>query len=382
LAGIQLTDDLGIPDRFVFPSGSQVAGFGQVLVRCQTPSRIDESDGQIAAPPTPYHAFFGLNRNGGSLFLLGSKSLNTPILDQIHYGILPADVTLARVPDATGPWVLSHPTPLFPNQPAELSTATSLRINEWMANPASGNDWFELYNPDPLPVDLSRWTLSDDPANPAKHPIAPLSFIAGKSHLQFHADDQPDQGPHHVRFQLSARGEFIGLYSPEGIEIDSVTFGSQLEGISQGRLPDGSVTVTRFTPEGTPGLPNWADSDADGQSDPWELDHGFSSENPDDALLDADSDGMNNRDEFRAGTDPREASDLLQLRLIKSHGDRLELEFRALAGHAYRIQVRDALEAPWRDLENVPPRGLPRRIRMRITPTDPFQYLRLVLLAP
>jgi hypothetical protein len=382
LAGIQLTDDLRIPDRFVFPSGSEVAGFGQVLVRCQAPSPIDESDGLAAAPPTPFQATFGLNRNGGSLFLLGSTSHNTPMLDQIHYGILPADFTLARFPDATGPWMLSQPTPLNANQPAELGNPSTLRLNEWMANPISGNDWFELYNPDSLPIDLSRFTLSDDPANPAKHPIAPLSFIAGKTHLQFHADDQPSQGPHHVRFQLSNRGEFIGLYSPDGIEIDSVSFGPQVEGISEGRLPDGSVNVARFTAEGTPGSSNWVDSDFDGQPDPWELDHGLSPENPGDALLDADQDGMSNRDEFRAGTDPVDGSDFLHLDLIRSDGDRVELEFRAHPGHAYRIQVRDALDAPWRDLESVPPRGLPRRIRMPITPTGPSQYLRLVLLPP
>lgn len=48
------------------------------------------------------------------------------------------------------------------------------------------------------------------------------------------------------------------------------------------------------------------DSDNDGMPDAWETLHGFLINNPADAVLDADSDGLSNRDEYRAGTNPRD----------------------------------------------------------------------------
>lgn len=50
-----------------------------------------------------------------------------------------------------------------------------------------------------------------------------------------------------------------------------------------------------------------ADADKDGIADEWETQHGFSPAAAVDALLDTDSDGVNNREEFVADTDPRAA---------------------------------------------------------------------------
>lgn len=47
------------------------------------------------------------------------------------------------------------------------------------------------------------------------------------------------------------------------------------------------------------------DTDKDGMPDAWETLHALQTDNAADATLDADSDGVNNRDEWRAGTDPR-----------------------------------------------------------------------------
>ncbi|WP_224371645.1 beta strand repeat-containing protein [Hyalangium versicolor] len=49
------------------------------------------------------------------------------------------------------------------------------------------------------------------------------------------------------------------------------------------------------------------DSDGDGMSDEWELEHGFDPNKPGDAMLDADGDKLLNVDEFEMGTDPRDA---------------------------------------------------------------------------
>jgi len=62
-----------------------------------------------------------------------------------------------------------------------LSDGSTLRINEWMAKGEADEEFIELYNPDPLPVDLSRWVLTDDPTiRGVTNRYLPIpSFIAG-----------------------------------------------------------------------------------------------------------------------------------------------------------------------------------------------------------
>src|SRR5690606_821479 len=49
------------------------------------------------------------------------------------------------------------------------------------------------------------------------------------------------------------------------------------------------------------------DRDGDGMPDDWETANGFNPDLASDALEDADSDGLINRDEYIAGTNPRDA---------------------------------------------------------------------------
>ena len=57
---------------------------------------------------------------------------------------------------------------------------------------------------------------------------------------------------YHLNFKLSRAGEYIGLYAPNGVVVDSVSFGLQYPDVSMGRKPDGSPDMYYFgepTPE-------------------------------------------------------------------------------------------------------------------------------------
>jgi hypothetical protein len=130
-----------------------------------------------------------------------------------------------------------------------------------MADPASGDDWFELYNRGTTPVDLSNLRLTDTYGNPDAYRIPALSFIGVDSNafIRFEADEPAEpRGPEHVNFKLSRNGDSIYLLATNnGTILDAVSFDVQQTGVSQGRLPDGSSSVVSFVETPTPGDSNF-----------------------------------------------------------------------------------------------------------------------------
>ncbi|MCK4394574.1 CotH kinase family protein, partial [Candidatus Bipolaricaulota bacterium] len=59
----------------------------------------------------------------------------------------------------------------------------------------------------------------------------------------------------HTNFKINKDGEFLGLYAPDGTEIDSGKFVSQVRDVSFGRQPDGGEGWCLFS-EPTPSAPN------------------------------------------------------------------------------------------------------------------------------
>lgn len=154
------------------------------------------------------------------------------------------------------------------------TSSLSIRINEIMAQNNSTladedgdfSDWIELYNPNSSAINLTGCFLSDDPQNPYKWqfpkfvlPAKAYAIIwtSGKNrkptnlvHYCFKKGSQI-----HTNFKLSANGEFIALYRPDGTLIDSLTFPNQVPDISMARFPNGSGPFL-YTQKPTPGAPN------------------------------------------------------------------------------------------------------------------------------
>ena len=119
-------------------------------------------------------------------------------------------------------------------------------------------DWIELHNPAATAADLSGWTLSDDPAQPAKWAFPAGTSIAAGARLVLAASGRnviapPPGGLLHTNFKLDDSGESVVLSSPAGA-VSTVTYPAQNAHHSYGISPvDGTL---RYLEQATPGTAN------------------------------------------------------------------------------------------------------------------------------
>ncbi len=340
-SGYSLTDDGDRPRKFVFPGGTRVSAGGYLLVWC---------DAATNAPDL--HAGFALDRDGEHLFLFDRQ---TNVLDAVSFGRQMADRTVGLADPGTRTWGLMMPTPGTANQKAALGSASQLIINEWLAHATTNSaDWVELHNRDlTLPVALTGLSLS---ANGTAFQIRSLSVVPPGGFARLWADERSGAG--HLDFKLPAEGGRIELHDESGQLIDRIEYADQAEGVSQGRLPDGSDHLVAL-PAPTPGQSNAGiatpDSDGDGLPDEWELAHGLNPRDSRDAVFDTDGDGLTNAEEFLSGTDPRRAASSMTLTAEREANGQIVLRFPAVEKKSYTLQYRESLiQGAWFKLRDFP----------------------------
>ncbi|MES2569307.1 MAG: lamin tail domain-containing protein [Verrucomicrobiota bacterium] len=238
IGGWSLSNDAALPNKYVIPAGTTVPANGYLVIWCDT---------DFLAPGL--HSGFGVG-SGGERVLLYQNGV---IRDVVAFGPQAPDLSVGRLVDGTGTWSLNVPSPGAANvAKTPLGSTATLKINEWAADPLSGSDWFELYNPDPNPVALGGLYLSDTAAALNNTQIPPLSFIGGEGFTRFVADGTTT-GFNNVNFSLKVTGESIFLSNSNAVTIiNSVTFGVQQPNISVGRFPNGAATPAGNPPAWTP----------------------------------------------------------------------------------------------------------------------------------
>ncbi|WCJ60368.1 lamin tail domain-containing protein [Fontisphaera persica] len=253
LSGMSLTDDPANPQRWVFPPGVSLPPLGYLVVLCDN-NRPASTNADLIL-----NTGFGLSAAGDGVYLYDRPQNGGALLQSVVFGLQAMDFALGRVPDGSGVWQLTLPTPGSANIPAVLGSPTSLRINEWMPRPASGDDWFEIYNAGAQPVELSGMYLTDNLGNPTKHPLPPLSFIGAQAsgYRVLYADNNTSAGANHVNFRLDNTREAIGLAGTNGVLLDAITYEYPESGVSEGRFPDGASVTVRFSDSASPGDANY-----------------------------------------------------------------------------------------------------------------------------
>ncbi len=150
------------------------------------------------------------------------------------------------------------------------SLTAQIYINEIMAKndnvivdeAGEFDDWIELYNAGTSSVDIAGYYFSEDITDPTFWEIPDtdpsLTTVPAGGYLIIWADKDPEQGPHHIDFKLSADGQEIYLHEPDGSTlVDELTYPSLSTNTSYGRETDGAANFQTFTAP-SPGTDNTA----------------------------------------------------------------------------------------------------------------------------
>jgi hypothetical protein len=251
LGGMSLSINRPKAAQWIFPPATTLAAGSNLVILCDAAQPASTNTGN-------FNLGEALDGESGGAYLFNAAG---QLVNSVTYGLQVADRSIGLV---SGQWrLLASPTPGTNNSvAATLSTNTTLRLNEWMAQATNGADWFELYNPATNPVDLATIALSDDPSLDAKLKFrpAPLSFIGPRSFVKWVADASPGEGLNHVNFGLDAQGDLLLLHGVNGTNatlLDAIGFGAQTAGVSVGRLLDGATNFVAFPGSPTPAASNY-----------------------------------------------------------------------------------------------------------------------------
>ena len=257
ISNTYISDNLDEPMKWQIPDGKIIS---------QSLPLIIYFDGETNSTYPDLHAAFTINTNSGIIILSTIVDGSLKIVDYIRYSDLPKDTSYGSYPNgqSASRQIFLHPTPGMLN-----SVTPMIVINEWMASNIAAvednedndfEDWFELYNLSYNPVDLSGYYLTDNLTNKNQFRIPDGTIIPARGFLLVWADAEPWQNKTgspeiHANFTLSKNGEQIGLFTPDLKLVDGITFGAQMDNISQGRFPDGSTNIY-YMLYPTPSAPN------------------------------------------------------------------------------------------------------------------------------
>ncbi|MEE0682404.1 MAG: lamin tail domain-containing protein [Candidatus Gastranaerophilaceae bacterium] len=257
LSGFYVSDDLGNRMKAQLPDGTVIQAGGYLLIFCSgEEGRMENGEVHVPFGLRAYEEDVALSDQGGSL------------IDSYSYSKQDTDVSMARIPDGTGEFSASRqPTPGMQNsessyallQSANSAATGDLYISEMMganysvkvSDRSDYPDWVELHNRGAEGISLLGYSLTDSAKNPAKWTFPDVTIPPG-GYLAIPCTGEDVEGLE-ANFKLSAAGEAVFLYAPDGKLVDKLSAARFRADQSIGRDGGGSYGVFK-TP--TPGSAN------------------------------------------------------------------------------------------------------------------------------
>ncbi len=178
LSGWFLTDDFTAPGKWAFPSQAQIPAGGYLVIF--TDGRPASSTGN------EFHTSFRLPASSGNIALVRPQATGLAVVDYAKYGAIPADASLAAVPDGQGfhREVTASTTPggantlAAPNQPPAIATppAQTVQAGDLLTLQLSALD------PD-LPAQMLAFSLDAGPQGATVSPAGVFNWQPGVAQI-------------------------------------------------------------------------------------------------------------------------------------------------------------------------------------------------------
>jgi hypothetical protein len=247
LAGHYLSDDLDSLDKWMFPETN--AGLTTITPNNHLLVWIDKDPEQGED-----HADFKLSVDGETVFLVDPDG--TTILDSVTFGVQQPDISYGRACDGCEEWVyFTVPTPdddntVLPQQWGALYINEIQYANEATIFDEAGefDAWLEVYNPNSFQINMANFTLELGGSNSwtiaADEPW--LTTVPPEAFSILWLDGQPQQGAHHIGWELLGSGSLVKLVDDSGETLDEVEVPTLSPGTSSGRTTDGNPAWIDF----------------------------------------------------------------------------------------------------------------------------------------
>ena len=259
LSGFGISDSPTQPLKYTLPQGTKIAANSVLLIFLTGRETPDGAD-KIEAP-------FALAAYSESVVF------STPagrILDQYDYTRANTDISFARNPDGTGEWTTSaQPTPGYTNNNAGLEAfmktlsygtgdiviSEVLNANVSFLKQPDGEyyDWIEIHNTTGSPIPLAGYALSNNAKNPAKWVFPDVTLNAGEYLTVLasgkNVSDAQKKNNLETNFGLSADGDVVFLFTPDGTILDKLLVPKGHADVSYGRTDANLFFYASPTPD-------------------------------------------------------------------------------------------------------------------------------------
>jgi hypothetical protein len=199
---------------------------------------------------------FGLASGGEKVWL---EDAANAIIDSITFPALGVDTTYGRSPNGSSSWSLLTPPSKGVSNGSGGGATQPLMMNEIFSRGVDPDfDWVEIYNPNPVQVDLSGYKIYDPGGNSGaklKKPFPAGAVIPANGYYVIVVDDAAPDGSD---FGLSSGGDEVWFENASGIVIDNIIIPAMpVATTSFSRIPNGSTNwqISNTITKGTPNQP-------------------------------------------------------------------------------------------------------------------------------